>query len=129
MNHQQVKGIDLYNFQKDSDRSELLWWMGESCVEFIVDSVINQICSQVADSELLGIKAHSDPIFQVRVATKRDNKFSYIEAKFPMQVLIRNPQGDIRLEVIGTYGYRANLDGSRPPEITKSLEISHQTWL
>lgn len=129
MNHQQVKGIDLYNFQEESDRSELLWWMGESCAEFIVDSVINQICSQVADSELLGIKAHSDPKFQVKVATERDNKVSYIEAKFPMQVLIRNPEGDIRLEVIGTYEYRANLDGSDPPAITKSFEILHQTWL
>ncbi|MDN3544244.1 hypothetical protein QWZ02_07255 [Kinneretia asaccharophila] len=129
MNHQQVNGIDLYNFQKDNDRSELLFWMGESCAEFIVNSVIHQVCSQVADSELLGIKAHSDPVFQVRVATKRGNKVSYIEAKFPMQVLIRNPQGDIRLEVTGTYEYRANLDGSRPPEITKSFDISHQTWL
>ena len=129
MNHERVNGADFYNFAEQSEAPSLVWWMGSDYLCFIWQSIQGLVCNQLEKPETLGVKSHGDPKFQTRVATNRDNKVSYVEIDWPMQLLLRDASGDLRLEVEMNYKYWANLDGSEPPKNNAAVNIVSQKRL
>lgn len=129
MNQENVNGADFYNFLPQTDRNEMLWWMGEDYLCFIWQSIMGLICNQLTEADILGVKSHAEPDFEVKVAQNRDNKVSYVELTWPMQILLRDAEGNLRLEVEMNYKYWANLDGTEPPKNNAAVNIASQVRL
>ena len=123
MNHEKVNGADFYDFDCQNEKSDLLWFMGPDYLAFISYSIEGLLAKQLKSPELLGVRSTGKPQFQIRIAENRDNKISYIEIDWPMQVLFKDSKGHLRLDVEMNYKYWAYLDESKEPKNEAAVNI------
>lgn len=129
MNHETVNGADFYDFEHQNEKSDLLWFMGPDYLAFISNSIEGLLSKQLESPEILGVRSTGQPQFQTRVAKNRDNKVSYVEIDWPMQILFKDSEGHLRLDVEMNYKYWAHLDGSEKPRNEAAVNVISQERL
>jgi hypothetical protein len=95
--------IDIYGFPDDEDTAQMLWWMGEDYVRFVVDSLCEGLLNQDASSDVIAIKCQERPQFLTAVQGSTGT-VTRMSAIFRLQVLVRDgDESDWRLYVIAHF--------------------------
>ena len=98
-----VHDIDTYGFPDDEDTAQMLWWMGEDYVRYVVESLREGLVTQEAASDIVAIKCEGRPQFLPAVEGSTGT-VTRMSAIFRLQALVRDgEQGDWRLFITAHY--------------------------
>jgi len=119
----QSTDIELYDFPADEDTAQMLYWMGDDYVAYLVDGLQDGFRGQDPGTELIALKCEERPHF-LTSGRQDTGAITAMTVTFRLQALLKDSAGS-HWRLFLTARYRAeNLDNPKACAVTASVDVA-----